>query len=126
MSYLKTIASGNLGRSAQAREYGERTLLLFSIAHNERKVTKDGEVKERTIWLNCRYWVKTGSGLPFYLVKGAAVLVEGIPEAEAYENKKGEPAASLRLDVKRLELIGSPKNADHEPPHDNSPAPASH
>lgn len=126
MSYLKTIAMGNLGSNAQAREYGENTLLLFSIAHNLRKVTKDGEVKERAIWLNCRYWVKTGSGLPFCLTKGTAVLVEGIPEADAYEDKAGKPAASLKLDVKRLELIGTPKKADHEPPPSNSPAPASH
>jgi single-stranded DNA-binding protein len=44
------------------------------------------------------------------LVKGTSVYAEGSPEADPYTNKEGQPAATLRMRVQNIQLLGGNKD----------------
>ncbi len=75
------------------------------MAHTEKFKDAQGNTKEKTIWVNCAYWTDR-TALAQYLKKGKLVFVEGSPEVEAYSNKENLPAATLRLRVRDLQLLG--------------------
>ena len=64
-----------------------------------------GNLKERTTWVNCAYWTDK-TAIAQYLVKGKTVYAEGSPEADAYTNKEGQVAATLRMRVQTVQLLG--------------------
>jgi len=60
---------------------------------------------EKTTWVKCAYWTDR-TGIAPYLVKGTQVYAEGAPEVEAYLNKDNQNAASLKLRVFNIQLLG--------------------
>lgn len=106
---LTTSIIGNIGRNAEVREVNGSLAVNFSVAHNERIVTRDGEVINKTIWINCTQWIKKKTELFKYLTKGTLVFVEGKPEMKGYTDDKGKAAVDFRLRVGKIELLSSPK-----------------
>lgn len=106
---LKTSIIGNIGRNAQVREVNGSFAVNFSVAHNERIVSRDGEVTDKTIWLNCTQWIKKRTELAKYLIRGTLVYVEGKPEMKIYTADNGKAAVDFRLRVTNIELLSSPK-----------------
>jgi single-strand DNA-binding protein len=64
---------------------------------------------EKTTWVKCAYWTDK-TAIAQYLKKGQMVYAEGIPEAEGYLNKENQNAASLKMRVMQVQLLGSNKN----------------
>ena len=59
--------------------------------------------------MECAYWTDRTAIAP-YLVKGTSVYAEGSPEADAYTNKEGQAAATLRMRVQNIQLLGGNKD----------------
>lgn len=102
---IKLQVIGNLGRDCETKEINGKHVINFNVAHSEKFKDSTGNLKERTTWVNCAYWTDR-TAVAQYLTKGKTVYVEGIPEAEAYNNKEGQLAATLRLRVFNLQLLG--------------------
>ena len=102
---IKLQIVGNLGKDCIMKEVNGRNVINFSVAHTERYKDAQGVQKERTTWVECAYWSDKTAIAP-YLVKGKMVYAEGSPEADAYTNKEGQPAATLRMRVQSLQLLG--------------------
>ena len=102
---IKLQVIGNLGADCIQKEVNGKNVINFNVAHSEKFKDSTGNVKERTTWVNCAYWTDR-TAVAQYLKKGKTVYVEGAPEAEAYTNKDGQPAATLRLRVFNLQLLG--------------------
>src|SRR5476651_2661232 len=102
---IKLQIVGNLGKDCIMKEVNGRNVINFSVAHTERYKDSQGVQKERTTWVECAYWSDKTAIAP-YLVKGKMVYAEGSPEADAYTNKEGQPAATLRMRVQSLQLLG--------------------
>ena len=102
---IKLQIVGNLGKDCIMKEVNGRNVINFSVAHTERYKDAQGVQKERTTWVECAYWTDKTAIAP-YLVKGKMVYAEGAPEADAYTNKEGQPAATLRMRVQSLQLLG--------------------
>lgn len=102
---IKLQIVGNLGADCIVKEVSGRTVINFNVAHTERYKDSQGQPKERTTWVNCAYWTDR-TAVAQYLKKGKMVYVEGSPEAEAYTNRENQPAATLRLRVRELQLLG--------------------
>ncbi len=49
-------------------------------------------------------------------MKGQLVYVEGAPEAEGYLNKENQAAATLRLRVSNIQLLGSKNSNEGQAP----------
>ena len=105
---IKLQIVGNLGKDCIVKEVNGKTVINFSVAHTERYKDSTGNQKERTTWVECAYW-SDRTAVSNYLKKGQMVYAEGTPEADAYMNKENQPAATLRMRVISLQLLGSNK-----------------
>ncbi|MGC4102647.1 single-stranded DNA-binding protein [Ferruginibacter sp.] len=102
---IKLQVIGNLGRDCVVKEVNGKNVINFSVANTERFKDAQGNLKERTTWVECAYWTdRTGIGQ--YLTRGKTVYAEGVPEADAYMNKDGQAAATLRMRVLSIQLLG--------------------
>ena len=106
---IKLQIIGNLGKDCIKKEVNGKNVINFSVAHTERYKDSMGNQKERTTWVECAYWTDK-LAVADYLNKGRTVYVEGTPEADAYTNKEGQPAATLRMRVQNLQLLGGNAN----------------
>ena len=103
---IKLQIVGNLGADCIQKEVNGKTVINFNVAHHEKFKDAQGGLKEKTIWVNCAYWTDR-TAVAAYLKKGQLVYVEGTPEAEGYMNKDNQAAATLRMRVQNVQLLGS-------------------
>ena len=106
---IKLQVIGNLGKDCIVKEVNGKTVINFSVAHSERYKDAQGNQKERTTWVECAYWTDRTAIAP-YLMKGTTVFAEGSPEADPYTNKEGQAAATLRMRVQNIQLLGGNKD----------------
>src|SRR5215510_1364641 len=102
---IKLQIIGNLGKDCIVKAVNGKNVINFSVAHTERFKDAQGNPKERTTWVECAYWTDR-TGIAPYLTKGRTVYAEGAPEADAYTNKEGQAAATLRMRVQTVQLLG--------------------
>lgn len=110
---IKLQVIGNLGKDCIVKEVNGKNVINFSVAHTERYKDSQGNLKERTTWVECAYWTDRTAIAP-YLTKGTTVYAEGSPEADAYMNKENQAAATLRMRVQNIQLLGSRQAGDHQ------------
>ncbi len=108
---IKLQVIGNLGKDCNVKEVNGKNVINFSVAHSERYKDSQGNQKERTTWVECAYWTDR-TAISQYLTKGRTVYAEGTPEADPYTNKEGQPAATLRMRVQNVQLLGSNSSGD--------------
>jgi len=106
---IKLQIIGNLGKDCIVKEVNGKNVINFSVAHTERFKDAQGNQKEKTTWVECAYWTDR-TAVAQYLTKGRTVYAEGSPEADAYTNKEGQPAATLRMRVQSVQLLGGNNN----------------
>ena len=102
---IKLQIIGNLGKDCIVKEVNGKNVINFSVAHTERYKDSQGNQKERTTWVECAYWTDK-TAVAQYLTRGRTVYAEGSPEADAYTNKENQPAATLRMRVQSVQLLG--------------------
>jgi single-strand DNA-binding protein len=102
---IKLQIVGNLGKDCIVKEVNGKNVINFSVAHTERFKDSTGNLKERTTWVECAYWTDR-TAVAEYLKKGKMVYAEGSPDADAYMNKENQAAATLRMRVQSLQLLG--------------------
>jgi len=103
---IKLQIIGNLGKDCIVKEVNGKNVINFSVAHSEKFRDAQGTEKERTTWVECAYWIEK-TNVAQYLTKGRTVYAEGYPQADAYANKDGQPAATLRMRVTNIQLLSS-------------------
>ena len=116
---IKLQIIGNLGKDCIVKEVNGKNVINFSVAHSERYKDAQGNQKERTTWVECAYWTDRTT-VAQYLTKGRTVYAEGTPEADAYSNKEGQPAATLRMRVQNVQLLSSNNENSNNNQNDNS------
>lgn len=109
---IKLQIVGNLGKDCIVKEVNGKNVINFSVAHTERYKDSQGNQKERTTWVECAYWTDK-TAVAQYLTKGKIVYAEGTPEADAYMNKENQAAATLRMRVQNIQLLGG-NSGDHQ------------
>lgn len=102
---IKLQIIGNLGTDCTTTEVNGRTVINFPVAHSEKYKDSQGNLVEKTTWVRCAYWTDR-TAIAQYLKKGQLVYAEGSPEAEGYLNKDNQNAASLKMNVFRIQLLG--------------------
>ena len=108
---IKLQIVGNLGKDCIVKEVNGRNVINFSVAHTERYKDAQGNLKEKTTWVECAYWTDR-TAVAQYLTRGKTVYAEGAPEADAYMNKDNQPAATLRMRVQNIQLLGGNSGAE--------------
>ena len=111
---IKLQIIGHLGGDCTTNEVSGRTVINFNVAHSEKFKDSQGNLVDKTIWVKCAYWTdQNRTGIAQYLKKGQLIYAEGSPEADAYMNKENQAAASLKMSVFRIQLLGG-KNDSQE------------
>ena len=106
---IKMQVIGNLGKDCVVNAVNGKNVINFTVAHTEKYKDSQGNMQEKTTWVECAYWTDRTAIAP-YLVKGTSVYAEGSPEADAYTNKEGQAAATLRMRVQNIQLLGGNKD----------------
>lgn len=106
---IKLQIIGHLGTDCTTNEVNGRTVINFPVAHSEKYKDAQGNLVEKTTWVRCAYWTDR-TAIAQYLKKGQLVYAEGSPEAEGYLNKDNQNAASLKMNVFRIQLLGSSRD----------------
>ncbi|WP_347052258.1 single-stranded DNA-binding protein [Flavobacterium olei] len=103
--------TGRVTADAVVRKAGEKEVVNFSIAVNDRYKSKDStEYKEVTVFINCSYWLSVKSAE--YIKKGAVVQVSGRIGMHVYINNEGNPVGSLDFHVNAVSIIAFAKRSD--------------
>jgi single stranded DNA-binding protein len=108
------MISGNLTRDPEMRTVGaDRAVTAFTIAHNTRFKTTDGEQREEVSFIDCEAWGRQGEIAAQYLTKGSAIIVEGRLKQDNWTDKEGQKRSKLKLAVDRVHLLPRLVRDDH-------------
>jgi single-strand DNA-binding protein len=108
MSFNKIILVGNLGRDPELRYTAQGTpVCSFSMATNERRKDRNGEMQDHTTWFRITLWNRLAETASQYLQKGKQVYIEGRLRVEEYVDRDGKPRHSLEVFATDMQFIGS-------------------
>jgi len=108
MSFNKIILVGNLGRDPELRYTAQGTpVCSFSMATNERRKDRNGEMQDHTTWFRITLWNRMAETASQYLQKGKQVYIEGRLRVEEYIDRDGKPRHSLEVFATDMHFIGS-------------------
>ena len=109
---IKLQIIGHLGADCTTNEVNGKNVINFRVAHSEKYKDAQGNLVDKTTWVNCAYWTDR-VGVAQYLKKGQLIYAEGAPEAEGFLNKDNQNAASLKMRVFQVQLLGG--RVDNQP-----------
>jgi single-strand DNA-binding protein len=116
MSFNKVIVVGNLGRDPEMRFTPQGTpVCTFSVATNERRKDKAGEMQDVTTWFRVTVWGKQAETVSKYLTKGRSVYAEGRLHVEEWTDKDGKQRYTLELNASDVRFIDGGREADGIP-----------
>ena len=105
MNINHLIMTGNLTRDPEMRTVGaDKAVTHFTIAHNSRYKTSDGEQREEVTFIDCEAWGRQGEIAAQYLTKGTMVIVEGRIKQDNWTDKEGQKRNKLKLVAERVHL----------------------
>lgn len=100
------IVVGNLGRDPELRYTPQGTAVCdFSIATNEKKRDKSGEMQDVTTWFRVTTWGKQAETASKYLSKGKSVYIEGRLRLEEYTDRDGKTRFSLEVNASDMQFL---------------------
>lgn len=106
MSFNKIIVVGNLGRDPELRYTPQGTAVCdFSIATNEKRRDKSGEMQDVTTWFRVTTWNKQAEVASKYLSKGKSVYIEGRLRLEEYTDREGKNRVSLEINASDIQFL---------------------
>ena len=108
-SFNKVIVMGNLTRDPDVREVGMNAVKVcrFSLAINERRKDRSGNVIDMPTFVDVDAWDKLGELCGQYLKKGRSVLVEGRLQSDTWE-KDGQKHQKLKIRAATVKFMPQP------------------
>jgi len=98
---------GNLGRDPELRYTAQGTpVCSFSMATNERRKDKTGEMQDQTTWFRVTLWGRQAETASQYLSKGRPVYIEGRLRVEEWTDRDGKPRHTLEVHATDMQFIG--------------------
>jgi single-strand DNA-binding protein len=107
------LFTGRLTANAEVKAVkGDKQVINFTVAINQKWKNKAGEKKEKTAFVDCAYW--RNSGIAEYLTKGAVVEISGWMEAQGYQSKKDGIRARLICTCDTIKLFSLTAKAEQK------------
>ncbi|MDX6709162.1 MAG: single-strand DNA-binding protein [Blastocatellia bacterium] len=117
MSFNKIILVGNLGRDPELRYTPQGTpVCSFTLATNERRKDKAGEMQDVTTWFRITLWGRQAETASQYLTKGRPVYVEGRLRVEEWTDRDGKARHTLEIHATDMQFIGGARNEEGSVP----------
>lgn len=113
MSFNKIIIVGNLGRDPELRYTPQGSAVCnFSVATNEKKRDKAGELQDVTTWFRITLWNKQAENASKYLTKGSPIYIEGRLRIEEWTDKDGNNRFTLDVNATDMQFISAGSRSD--------------
>jgi single-strand DNA-binding protein len=113
MSFNKITIVGNLGRDPELRYTPQGSAVCnFSVATNEKKRDKAGEMQDVTTWFRVTLWNKQAENASKYLTKGSPVYVEGRLRIEEWTDRDGKNRFTLEVNATDMQFISAGRSDD--------------
>lgn len=113
MNFNKTLLAGRLTRDVETRQTQSGTSCSkFGLAVNERWKSKSGEDQEKTHFVDCIAWGKTGEIIAAHLGRGDPIFIEGKLVFSQWEANDGSKRSKLEVEVREFQFVG--KRGDRE------------
>jgi single-strand DNA-binding protein len=108
MSFNKIILVGNLGRDPELRYTPQGDAVCsFSMATNEKKKDKAGELQDITTWFKVTLWRRQAETAAKYLTKGSQVYIEGRLGVEEWTDRENKERYTLAVQASDMHFIGT-------------------
>lgn len=108
MSFNKIILIGNLGRDPELRYTPQGDAVCnFSVAVNDKRRDKAGELQDITTWFRVTLWRKMAENASKYLTKGSPVYIEGRLKVDEWQDRDGKDRYTLDVTATEMQFIGS-------------------
>ena len=108
MSFNKIIIVGNLGRDPELRYTPQGIAVCnFSLATNEKKRDKSGELQDVTTWFRVTLWRNQAENAAKYLTKGRPVYIEGRLGVEEWTDRDGKTRYTLEVQATDMQFISA-------------------
>jgi single-strand DNA-binding protein len=108
MSFNKIIIVGNLGRDPELRYTPQGIAVCnFSLATNEKKRDKSGEMQDVTTWFRVTLWRNQAENAAKYLTKGSPVYIEGRLGVEEWTDRDGNNRYTLEVQATDMHFISA-------------------
>jgi single-strand DNA-binding protein len=113
MSFNKIIIVGNLGRDPELRYTPQGNAVCnFSVATNEKKKDKAGDLQDVTTWFRVTLWSKQAENASKYLTKGSPIYVEGRLRVEEWTDRDGNNRYTLEVHATDMQFLGGGGRVD--------------
>ncbi|MEO6049795.1 MAG: single-stranded DNA-binding protein [Pyrinomonadaceae bacterium] len=108
MSFNKIILVGNLGRDPELRYTPQGDAVCsFSMATNEKKKDKSGELQNVTTWFKVTLWRRQAETASKYLTKGSPVYIEGRLRIEEWTDRDNNNRFTLEVQATDMQFISA-------------------
>jgi single-strand DNA-binding protein len=113
MSFNKITIVGNLGRDPELRYTPQGNAVCnFSVATNEKRRDRNGEMQDVTTWFRITLWGKQAENASKYLTKGSPVYVEGRLKVEEWTDRDGKGRYTLEVNATDMQFISGGGRGD--------------
>lgn len=124
MSFNKITIVGNLGKDPELRYTPQGTpVCSFSLATNERRKDKSGDMQAQTTWFRVTMWGRQAETASQYLTKGTPVYIEGRLRVEEWTDRDGKARHTLEVHGTDMQFIAG-KREERPARSDSAAAPA--
>ena len=93
--------SGNVTRDPETKEFGDKTLVKFSVAVNKRSQV-NGEWQNEAAFYDVAAWDKLGENAAASISKGDRVIVTGNIHIRYYDKKDGSRGQSVEVSARDI------------------------
>lgn len=107
---------GRLGKDAEEATSGQKQVLRFNVAVDEREKDANGQWVKKTQWVRVQTYQMS---LKPYLVKGKQVLVQGEIKFGVWKKNDGTVEPDVTVWEAKLQLVGSAQDAQNAPQSTN-------
>lgn len=100
---------GRLGQDPEQRFTASGTPVTnFSIATSEKYKDQNGQVQEKTEWINVVAWKQLAEICAQYLEKGKLVFISGKLQTRKWQDKSGQDRYSTEIVAQTMKMLDSP------------------
>src|SRR3990167_2157036 len=116
-NFNKVLLAGNLTRDPEQKQMPQGSAVAkFGMAINRRYKGGDGELKEETTFVDVSTFSHQAETVSKFLMKGAAVLVEGRLKFDRWDDKTpGQKKSKLYVIAERVQFLWARRAASDAP-----------
>ena len=117
-SLNKVILIGNLTRDPELKYLPSGTAVCdMGLAINEKYKNSEGDLQEKTVFVDVVAWKNQAETCSSYLTKGSLVMIEGGLQLDQWKTKEGENRSKLKVCAQRVQFMDTKKDADKPTDH---------